>query len=261
VTPAPDRRRDPLLWIALGVAFSPALVDLVTSLGATDRWWGVVWAPLLLAAALLRVPARPSPPRRDGLVGLALGALLECVGLLGGSGTLARLGLPVAVTGLARWLGRPSLGVAALAFFAVPPPTSFGSALTPAPESALARAAAWVVTACGGELAANGPLLHTPTHRLELFSSDTGLAVAVELAAFGWYSALRQAAAAPAPALRAVAWSALVVVVQPAAVGVAVALLLAGAPRLARGWLDWGLVAVTALFAFTAIERRAGDRR
>jgi hypothetical protein len=254
---AEHRGRERWLWAALAAGFSPVLVDLARSLRETDASWLVLLAPALLASALWLTPPRRSAPRRDGLLLVALGALLEWLGVAGASASIARIGLPVAALGLARALGSPPLGILALAFFAVPLPGSIGNFATPVPESLLAAGASRLLRTLGAQLESVGPVLSTPAQRLELTPGDNGLDLALELAAFGWYSAAREAAPLLSHFARAALAGTLSLLLQPAAVVLAALLLLAGAPQLAQSWLGWGVALLTALGAFAWIERRA----
>ena len=89
-------------WLALGVAFSPVLVNLARSVGEYPEQRVTLLAPVLLLLAIRRSgPGRPAG-RWDGAVAIAVGVALEMLGIFTRSWSIARLGLPVAALGLAR---------------------------------------------------------------------------------------------------------------------------------------------------------------
>ena len=109
------------------------LVDLARNVAAQAEDRVTLLAPLLLLLALRSDANAPAPPRRDGLVALAAGVVLEVFGVAAESWSLARLGLPVAAMGLARYAGRPPVAVAALLLFAIPLPDTLVT--LPSPRS------------------------------------------------------------------------------------------------------------------------------
>ena len=123
-------------------------------------------------------------------------------------------------------------------FFSVPIPISLSSLTTPWLESFHTALAVRVFhDVVGAELVASGPLLLGAGQRLELFASDSGIWLAYVLASLGWLAALLRERAASECIVAACLWSLAGWPGQLAATGIAAALLLAGAPTLARAWL------------------------
>jgi hypothetical protein len=252
------------LWLAAATAFSPVLVDLASSLRETDASWSILLAPVLLLLCVLRGPRRVARPAPDGRILLASALILEVLGIASGSWSIARLGLPFAVIGLSRLVGRPPLLVALLSFGAVPPPTSILHLTTPWAESAFAAFAALVGSAMGAPLAASGPLLRDPDAQLELAFNHSGLPLAVVLAQLGWYAAIRRGRGARGTVAGALVGGALAVPLQALGVLVAAMALWSGQPAWGRIWLDWGMGVLCAVAMVTWVEVgcrwRATDR-
>lgn len=243
---AQDSRRLVVLpWLALAVAFSPVLWDLLlnTVREPVDRV--ALLSPLLIGLSLRGQPT--APPRRSGLWLLGAGAALQVFGLASGSLSVARVGLPVGFVGLSRWTGRPRLGTSLLAFGIVPLPDTLYAQLTPAAETMLARLLADSLASVWPALDASGPLLRGPGGALELRPSDTGVPVAIGLALIGWYAAVREGAGLGHALQRAVAWSLLALPAQSLGLLAGVAGLAGGHPDLARGWLTHGVWLAAAL--------------
>ncbi len=256
--PDPARSQAALPWLALGAAFSPVLFDLVRSLTAVDRSWGIAVAPILIVLCSRGEPASPRRPRL-GSVALVAGVALQILGIAGGAWSVARLGLPVAFCGLALATGRPSLPAAALSLWIVPPPTAATSLVSSWLEAPLARFAAGVWSALGAGLTASGPLLRTPSGA-ELGIDEGGLRLAVLLAGMGWYAGVRARAGSAGLLRRALVFGLWAIPGQAVAVLGAAGLLLLGQPALGRHALQSGLPLVAFVLALAWIEtrRRAG---
>ncbi len=247
------------LWLALGAAFSPTLAGIVSDLGLAPRHAYVLAVALLLGALCARGRGlAPRPRPRSGLALLALGLLLELVGLAGETQLLARAGLPVAALGLALWLGAPSPLAMLLGFWLVPLPNSLVELTSPALESRWAALAARALQALGVELAATGVTLEGPHEQLVLRSENGGLLTAHCLGAVGWFVALWRGAAAPRALASAARGYALGFALQPLALLAAGALVAASQRELARALLthaQWLLAA--ALWIAVALGRGA----
>jgi hypothetical protein len=256
--PSRSTRREVGLWLAAGAALSPVLVDLARSLREVDASPSILLAPCLLALHGLRTGWPRRAPDARGLILVALGLGLEILGLVSGTGSLARLGLPSVFVGVALLAGRPAAPVAALSLFAVPPPTVVLVQGSPGLESWIAGLASLPFRALGAPLEAGGPLLRAPSGRIELTAFHTGIPLAILLAELGWYAGLRRGAAAfPSLAGRALLCAAAAPALQIAGVALAIGLLLLGPARLARLWLDYGLGLAIAGASIARIERRA----
>ncbi len=244
-----------LPWIALLLGFSPVLLDLGRHLAATPEASYVLLAPLLLGLAARR--ELPEVPRSDGYFLLALGLALELLGIAAASWSVARLGLPLGIVGLARARGFPPLRSALLGFFLVPVPTSLVALPSPELESALAAFAGAVVRGVGGEVRPVGPLFTGTQGRLELSAFDAGIPLAATLAALGWYSAVRRGARVSGALASAVRTSLWAVLIQPCAIAVAVGLFALGLPTLARSGLSYAPWLCATAFVLVRTERRA----
>ena len=177
-------------------------------------------------------------PRRAGLALVGAGLLLELGGIALRTWTFAWLGLPVAVLGMALWLGTPSWRIAMLAFGLVPIPESIRVAHSPAQETALLSGACTAWQALGVAFSCTGPVARIADRHLELVSDDVGWTLAPVLAQLGWFVAVNDGASGWRALRSAFAFAAAAVVVQPLAVGVALGLLAVGREAVARAWLS-----------------------
>lgn len=245
------------LWLALGCAFAPVLLHLGRSTPDRAFGWSVALAPALtlLAARAERRP--PAPQRGWALLLFGSGVLAELIGLVGGSWTLATLGLPVSAVGVALWIGAPRARVAALLLWVVPIPVTLFGLTTPGLESLFARLGAGAVALLGASIDVSGPLMRSGDHHLELDPYHSGLHLAFVNAELAWYGALRRRLALNAAATRALAAALAALPLQVLAVFVAVLLLASGAPELASDWLDHGVWALAVIVGLGWIELRA----
>jgi hypothetical protein len=190
-------------WIALAVAFSPVLLELGQNVArhAEDRV--TLLAPLLLLLALRFEPAVRPPGRRGGALAIALGISLELIGLATGSASVARIGLPVAALGLARFSGRPAVATAALLVFAVPLPDTLVLLASPALQSATVEAVGALLVRAGAPLQADGLAWIGPGKRIVLAPAEGAASLALALATLGWYAGLRAGTGAAGAARRA----------------------------------------------------------
>ena len=245
-----------LSWFALGVAFLPVLAELAWDL-AESRRFGSLLAPLLLVLCAWRGPSQAVAPHRDGLLLLLAAVALQFVGIASHTVFIGRLGLALAVVGMARWHGSPRLSVALLAFAAIPVPVTASSYLTPSLESLWAGVAAQFVQLLGGEVSVSGPLFRSVGERLELMSSDGGLPLLRVLAELGWYSGVRRGLPGRALLGRAALGAVLAGPIQLIGVTIAVFLLTFGLADVARAWLDHGLWLAVAACVIWRVERRS----
>jgi len=253
--------RDLALWVALLLALSPSLVDLAAHQVAQP--WArpsAIFAPLWALAALRdRSPRRP---HRDGylLLAVGVGIALACVG--GGMARLGRPGIPIAMVGLARALGRPSLPRALLAVWMIPVPDAITKALSPGLEAAVGMGAAALARALGVDASFADEQLVGPSGALALEPADGGLPLVALLAGLAWYRAASSDAplgAAVRASLRAVPWG---FAAQAAGLVFACALAIAGAPRAARDLLHHGVwMVATAIVLLRARSSPASPRR
>lgn len=226
-------------WLALIAGFSPALVQFVRDEAATAPPSTLV-APALIALSLWRGSVHPEPPRRAGALLLALGLLLELIGIALRIWTVEWLGFPIGVLGLSLWLGMPSWHIAVLAFGLVPIPESIRIAHTPAAEGALLSGACAAWRALGVAFSCTGPVARLGDRHLELGPDDVGWTLAPLLAQLGWFLALSRGARTVAAASTALAFVAATAVIQPSAVFLALGVFAAGWGHPARAWLSHG---------------------
>jgi hypothetical protein len=238
-----------LLWIALAVALSPALIDWVRQV-ATSPWArGAAVFPLLLAWSV-RDDASPVRPKRDGFAWLALGLALTLIGVGGGMPRVGRPGIALAAIGLARAIGFPSTPRMLLAAFAIPIPRQVLATLAPGLEAAVAGLVARAATAAGvaaqlDESRVAVLYLTAPAGTLELFPGDGGISLAWSFAGIGWFTAVQRGAAIPA-ALRAASGPMLVAfALQALVLALACGATLLGAAAFARGLLDHCVLVAT----------------
>lgn len=247
-------------WIALTAAFSPVLIGILRDLGTERPQWAPVLAGALLAIGIFRAARRraPAPPLRVlGAVLLVLGVAAQLLGLAADAASPARLGFPVAVAGLALWLGWPSPGVVALAFLAVPIPISVLALTTPVLESAWARIAVGALMALGAPVGAGGAVIRSPDDNLTLDPADGGLPLVHLLAVWGWWTGLGGGRGRLRGAVTGAARLApFGLLAQVLAVAVAALALLAGGWEAAVRWLHFGAPFCTLAAALVWTRRR-----
>lgn len=237
-----EHRGHSVLWIALAAALSPVLVDTASHV-VTNEWArGTAVFPFLLAYCAWK-DTSPSRPSRDGLVLLVIGVAVSFIGVGGGMPRVGRPGLVLAVIGLARLTGRPSLGCALLALWLIPLPTQLIEALAPRLDAVVASAAAHIATAMG--VAAHVEpghvdtlLLVGPAGRLDLLPGDAGLPLAWTFAGLGWFAAVRRRLSSSAATRLAGRWMLVAIPLQAAALAAACVTTLLGRPVFARAVLD-----------------------
>jgi hypothetical protein len=253
-------RSELALWAALFAGFSPALAEFARGFADGSSPPTTLLAPVLIAVCACRRVAPAEPPRAAGAALIAVGLLCELAGIALHTWTLEWLGFPIAATGMALWLGRPSWRVAVLAFGLVPVPVSVEAALTPAPETALLSASCAGWRALGLALSCIGPVAHLGERHLELRFTDAGLTLAWVLAQLGWFRSVCRGAAGARALSAALAGAAAALVVQPLAVAVAVGLFAARSAPAALAWLSPGVWLVCAA-GMLAVELRSGALR
>jgi hypothetical protein len=230
----------PLWWVLLA-GFSPVIAKYVRGFSAEYSPASTLLAPVLIAVCLWRGAVPDEPPRRAGVALVLTGLLCELLGVALETWTVAWIGFPIAVVGMALWLGRPSWRVAVLAFGLVPVPTSIETALTPTPETMLLSGACAVWRAFGLDFSCIGPVARLGDRHLELFYGDAGWTIALVLAELGWFAAIARGATVLRALATAVASAAAVIVVQPLAVGLALGIFAVSSMGVARAWLSYGV--------------------
>lgn len=255
-----EARQSFLLWFGLVFAFSPVLRDLTENLLDHRDQRYTLLAPLLIGLLLRHDPASRCIRRIGaGIALLAVGLVAQSIGIAAGSWSIARVGLPFGVLGVALLTGRPSLAMAALVFWAIPVPSSVQFMASPEAESMLGAGAAEVLSWVGLKIDLGGPLLSFGGEHLELTATDNGIITASALSAVGWFVALRSGRSARSAALTAVCWATSVIVVQPIVVVLGVATLPLGVPELGRFLLTHGPCLALALLALLVHAfRRSG---
>jgi hypothetical protein len=254
----PSRRiRASASWIALGVAFLPVLADLVHHFTEVSHQRSFLLAPLLLLLCASRGRSHAAAPHRDGLLLLLAAVALQFIGIASQTAFIGRLGLALAVVGMARWRGSPRFSVALLAFGAIPVPVAALAYTTPSLESLWGGAAAQFVQLFGGEVSASGPLFRSSAGRLELVEIDGGLPLLRALIELGWYSGVRQGLPGRALLGRVALGAVLAGPIQLIGVTIAVFLLTFGLADFARDWLDHGLWMGVAAWVVWRVERGA----
>lgn len=261
VTP-PWTAREGILWSALAVALSASWIDLARH-GLAEPWArpAAMFLPLFGLAAR-RSQRRAGAPRIGALL-VAAGVGLSVLAVGGGLDRLGRLGIPLAIIGMASVLGRPLLATSLLALWMVPPPFPVIVALSPGLERVLAGVAAGVAGANGLPATATPHGIEIAGATLGLHAADGGLPLAVYFAGVGWWGAVR-AGGDFRRALGAAARFALFgLLAQAAGLLLAFSLLGAGAGGAARNFLDllpWPALGLALLFAGTPQSAAVGTR-
>jgi hypothetical protein len=239
-----------LPWLALCVAFSPVVADLAGNLVHAREDRCTLLALLLLGLALRGARRRGSPRPLLGGFAVAAGIALELTGIVTGSWSIARLGLPVAVLGLGGLLGSPPLRVLALAFWMVPLPDSLLLLASPGLEVAAAGLTAALLAPLGVPISAVGFALEGAGGRVEVEPAHAGFVLAHVLSALGWFSAVRGGGSVARAAGRALAGGAAALPAQLAVLLSTGLLLAIGFGEAAEMWLhqaSWLLFAAGGL--------------
>lgn len=245
VTPSVERaaRRDVLVWATFLVAFSPVLADLFRHLLA--RPWS---SYSLLFAVLLVVyghrEASRDGSRADGYALLAAALAVQVVAVGGGFTRWGRLAIPIGVIGLARLRGRPPLRVAALAFWAIPIPHAIAEAASPVLARFWLECAA-ALLAPFAPVVVEGTKATAPNGSLLLGVVSSGLPLSALLSGLGWVSLLDTSRGVGDALRAAVVWGVAALPLQALCVAIALSLTVAGAPRIAHGWISWGVLVVS----------------
>jgi hypothetical protein len=245
----------PWLWLAVGAAFSPAIVELVRSSGDTPRSAISVLAAVLLVASAWRERTGGAPARGPAIALLALASLLELFGILGAASTLSRLSVAIAVIGTARLCGRPTLPAAFLAMWLVPIPVSLIEPIRVPLEHGAASFVALVLRLFTGDGVAVGPLVRAGGQALELQSGDAGLHLAHLLALLGWYAGVLRGATVRDAARLAAGAALLVLPLEPFFLALAALVLTLHGPASVRGLLDVGFPVAVTLAGLAWAER------
>jgi hypothetical protein len=255
LSPTPFRT-ELALWIALFAGFSPAIAQFV----GFEAWYAppsTLLAPVLIAICLWRKNVPRETPRRAGAAWIAVGLLFELVGIALRTWTCEWLGFPVAVVGMALWLGNPSWRIAVLALGLVPIPDSIRNAHTPGAETALLSGACAVWRALGVAFSCTGPVARFGDRHLELIPDDVGWVFAPLLAQLGWFIAV-SARMSTLRALRtALFFAAAALAIAPLAIALALGLLAVSSEAVARAWLAPGAWLACSAAAIVWSQREA----
>jgi hypothetical protein len=246
-----------LSWVALGVAFLPVLMGIARDFMIAPHRRSYLLAPVLLLLCAVRGPSQVAAPRRDGLALMLVAVIFQFFGIASDTALIGRLGLALAVVGMARWHGSPKWTVAVLAFGAIPVPGAMLAYTTPSLESLWGGAAEQFVQLLGGAVNRSGPLFQTSAGRLELVATDGGIPLLAVLMELGWYSGIRREVSGWA-LLRRVALGALAAApIQLIGITIAVFLFASGFGDVARTWLNHGLWLAVAACVILHVERRS----
>jgi hypothetical protein len=246
-------------WLGLSAAFSPVLAGMAKTFWEIPPSRPALLAPVLLVLALTRIPMDPAPARRDGLLGLVLGLLLALFGVAAETEFIARIGLPVAALGLARYLGRPNPRTLALLLFALPLPGTLLMMASPGLERTLGKLTLLVTEGLGAPLELVGRTLVGTAGRIELDPPVNGLALVPMLAGLGWYASIRVGADLWTGVKRVLAFAALALPLQLAGLVVAAGLLWGGSSDSGKLWLSHGLWLTIAVSGLVWVERRTAS--
>jgi hypothetical protein len=230
-------------WAGAAVALSPTIVHISELVVGYSWSHYVVLAPFLLAFCLFAERGQPNakPHTAAAAIVIVIAMVVQLLGIATDSWSIARIAFPLTVMGVALLLGRPPLLTMALCFWSVPVPNFLITIATPWSESILAQGAVAVASVLGIEAAASGPLIKSGDTMLRLQSMQGGVVTALVLAELGWYSAVRGGARSWRTALgRSALYASAVIVVQPAAILIAVLVFANFGPVPAEIWMSHG---------------------
>jgi hypothetical protein len=254
----PSRLESALLWLALVLAFAPALLDLGAHVAAT-RWahYAAVF-PALAVYCALREERRAREPR--GTLWIGAGLLIEVAAGFLGAIRWARPGLVLALLGMLRREGIGSWPARALWLFAIPMP-AFLVRLGSGPLAyAMTEAVAAAWRALGLAVSVERGIVHGAGGGVLVVPDHDWLFLAGLLAGLAWYDGVRLRR----PPLRSLGVCAaavgLALPVQTTALFAAVGVAAAGGTGAAQWFVDHGVWIATALAAVLATEIRAQRR-
>jgi hypothetical protein len=173
------------------------------------------------------------------------------------SWSVARIGLPIAAMGLARFAGRPPVAIVALLLFAIPMLDTLLTLPSPALEKAIARTAGAILRALGCEIETAGLSIAAAGRRIVLDPTDGGANLAVALAAIGWYAAASAGNGFFRCLWRAIAFSLATLPLQTLGLVLTGWLLAAGMPISARFWLRHGIWLAASAALLVIVHRGA----
>ena len=249
------------LWIALFVGLSPTLLDLARH-WTTEPWAApfAVFVPLWFVA--VRRPDLRLRPRSFGLLLVIAGLLLATFAATSGVTRWGRFGVPIAVVGLAIWIGTPPPARALVAAWWIPLPHFLQTALFFPLSRIGERLATDLQSWTGGAPVYTAKKLLPAIDAVPIGPADLGLQVCWFLAGVAWYAGVTGGRALRGSAHLALRAALLGVAIQVLALALAVPLTIAGSAALARGFLDLvvPLVAVGALLWLFLIHSRHSAR-
>ena len=246
------------LWLALGAAFSPVLVDTGQHLVANPWARYALWFPLLFVRCA-RVDRRGARPLA-GMVLIVSGLAIELAAAFAGVIRWGRPGAAIGAIGLTLWQGSGSWRSRVLLFFAVPLPAF----LVKAARDWADPLVAWTVDAfCGSEACAMLGADLVRDGQILLTVDRSWLSSSALLAGLAWYHAIltgrRSTSALTASAFAAVlAWP-----LHALVLGLGIVLADLGAHAMAQTWADHGLpiAAAACVVAFAEWRHREVARR
>ena len=245
-------------WFALALALSPTLYEWARHLAADDsrEFSSLLPVVLMILANRLLPRLEPKHSRAWGITLITGAMVLQMIGILADSWTLARLGVPIACLGMAQILGYPQPRSVLLIFFAVPLPTSIMSLTTPWLESSYVWPTAELFNqGFGAELSTSGPLFLWSGNFFELGAPDGGWITSLVLVQLVWFLGLVLAWSLSRTIMLCAIAILLVWPLQWLGVLLALAIGITFSPGLAASWMRWGFhlaIVLSTLFYFRA---------
>jgi len=186
-------------WLALAFALSPALLSLLVEAPVQPFAGSLLIAPLLLTRLwILGVrgigvadDGKQQHYPRLGASLVALGMLIELLGVAADARSVAHFSIPVAVVGMSALTGLVSPRRAVASFWCIPIPISLYVLTTPVAETWAAQLAGFPLQGWLEGFQVSGPLIRYGELVLQLRVVDSGLHMAWLLALIAWYGALR----------------------------------------------------------------------
>lgn len=251
-----------LLWLALLGAMSPTLIALAKHQLASPWAHYCLLFPLLLLALALK---EENCHQRLEL-GYALifsGLVLTLLPSLAGAELIrfARLGVPIAIIGLALLLGRPSLPVSLLALWMIPLPSALLKSAAPFLNNASLTLASFPLKLIAPDATVIESTYQTAAGTLALSAGQNGLSLLALLTGLGWFAGLvglqkhQKPANFPALLCCMLIWGTWAIPIQIGALFLACSLTLAGASSLCNAWLNHGLWISVVVLSLAFIKR------
>jgi hypothetical protein len=259
-----------IFWLALTFALSPALLSLSVEAPVQPFAGSLLIAPLLLTRLWIlgdrgiegvADDGKQQHYPRLGASLVALGMLIELLGVAADAWSVAHFSIPVAVVGMSTLTGLVSPRHAVASFWCIPIPISLYVLTTPVAETWAARLAGFPLQGWLEGFQVSGPLIRYGERVLQLRVVDSGLHMAWLLALIAWYGALRLRWEPARIVWLAVALLPCAFLLEVVTIQIGILLLISLGAEPAGQWIKTGGWLVVAVLGIAIVEGHAATTR